>query len=76
MTARPHDPERQDHQEKRETAGTKHPAGNAIHDPDEQTRRRDLPDAEQDAEGEPLRGTAPARRSDLPPGMPRSPKGD
>jgi hypothetical protein len=76
LTPSPHEPERQDQQEERENAGTKHPAGNAIHDPDEQTRRRDMPDAEQDSEGEPLRGTAPARRSELPPGMPRSAKGE
>ena len=35
------------------------PAGNAIYDPSQQSHRRDIPDSEQDASGEPARGTAP-----------------
>jgi hypothetical protein len=41
------------------------PAGNAIYDPRQQTRRRDLED-EPEAQGEPRRGTAPPRPQDLP----------
>ena len=35
-------------------------AGNAIYDPAEQTRRRDIPAEEQVGEGETLRGSDPA----------------
>ena len=40
------------------------PAGNAIYDPAEQTRRRDLPADEQPGAGEPMRGTQPSEAPD------------
>jgi hypothetical protein len=44
------------------------PAGNAVYDPVEQTRREDMPDEEQASEGEILRGTNPAEGAGRAPG--------
>lgn len=77
MTPRSQSQERPDGPDRREAAGTKHPpAGNAIHDPEQQTQRDDMPKEEQPTRGEPGRGSAPARPEDLPAeGMPRPKKG-
>lgn len=39
-------------------------AGNAIHDPENQTRRLDMPEDEQTTAGEPMRGSAPPTTRD------------
>ena len=43
----------------KESEAKEAPAGNAIYDPSQQSHRRDMPDQEQIANGEPRRGNLP-----------------